>query len=93
MGSRLNLDQAATGGHNPTSQPDLTAHLFDRLNPALAADYGATADDPAGLRRLEDGLARGWRATLDDHNENTGRLHWRRQHLGRPGRPCPTPRH
>ena len=82
MGSRSTLDQAATGGHDPTSQPGLTAaHPFDRLNPTLAADHGARASDPAGLRRLEDALARGWRATLDDHNENTGPLHWRRQHL------------
>jgi hypothetical protein len=81
MGSRPTLDQAAAGGHDPTSQPDPTAHPFDRLNPALAADHGASANDPAGLRRLEDGLARGWRATLDDHNENTGPPHWRRQHL------------
>jgi hypothetical protein len=81
MGSRPTLDQAAAGGHDPTGQPDPSAPLFDRLNPALVADQGATADDPAGLRRLEDALARGWRATLDDHNENTGRLHWRRQHL------------
>ena len=62
MGSRPTLDQAATGGHNSTGQPDPPAPLFDRLNPALAADYGATTDDPAGLRRLEDALARGWRA-------------------------------
>jgi uncharacterized coiled-coil protein SlyX len=81
MGSRPNLDQAATGGHDPTSPPDPTAQLFDRLNPALAADHGATAHDPAGLRRVADALARGWRTTLDDHNENTGPPHWHRQHL------------
>jgi hypothetical protein len=82
MGSRPTLAQAATGGYDPTSPPDPTAtHLFDRLNPALVADHGATADDPAGLRRLADGLARGWRATLDEYNENTGPPHWRRRHL------------
>jgi hypothetical protein len=82
MGSRPTLAQAATGGHDPTIQPDPTAtDPFDRLNPTLAADHGASANDPAGLRRLEDSLARGWRVTLDDHNENTGPPTWRRRHL------------
>jgi len=81
MGSRPTLAEAAAGGHNPTSQPDPTVPLFDRLNPELVAHHGATTNDSAGLHRLEDALARGWRATLEDHNENTGPPHWRRQHL------------
>jgi hypothetical protein len=47
----------------------------------LAADHGVTAQERQGLRKLEDGLARGWRVTLDDHNKNTGPANWRRQHV------------
>jgi len=80
MGSTPTLDH-----HPPDHDTDPTtptaAQAFDQLNPYLAADHGVTAEDPRGLRRLEDGLARGWRVTLDDHNENTGPANWRRQHI------------
>jgi hypothetical protein len=59
----------------PSEQP------FDRLNTSFAADQAARADDPPGLRTLEDGLARGWGVTLSEHLENTGPSQWRQQHV------------
>jgi hypothetical protein len=80
MGSTPTLDH-----HPPDDDTDPTtptaAKAFDQLNPLVAAGHGVTAQDQGGLRKLEDGLARGWRVTLDDHNENTGPANWRRQHV------------
>jgi hypothetical protein len=58
-----------------------TEQTFDRLNPWFAADHAARADDPPGLRTVEDGLARGWGVTLSEHLENTGPGQWRQQHV------------
>jgi hypothetical protein len=54
---------------------------FDHLNPSFATDHAARADDPPGLRTVEDGLARGWAVTLSEHYENTGPSQWRQQHV------------
>ena len=69
---------------HPAAQPPMQAkseQSFDRLNPSFAADHAARADDPAGLRTVEDGLVRGWAVTLSEHLENTGPSQWRQQHV------------
>jgi hypothetical protein len=69
---------------DPAAQPPMQARSernFDRLNPSFAADHAARADDPPGLRTLEDGLVRGWAVTLSEHLENTGPSRWRQQHV------------
>jgi hypothetical protein len=69
---------------DPAAQPPIhtrSEQSFDRLNPSFAADHAARADDPPGLRTLEDGLVRGWAVTLSEHLENTGPSHWRQQHV------------
>src|SRR5215216_1640718 len=69
---------------DPAAQPPMQARSeqsFDRLNPSFAADHAARADDPAGLRTVEDGLVRGWAVTLSEHLENTGPSQWRQQHV------------
>jgi hypothetical protein len=69
---------------HPTPEPPThtrSEQTFDRLNPRFAADHAARADDPPGLRTVEDGLARGWGVTLSEHYENTGPGPWRQQHI------------
>jgi hypothetical protein len=69
---------------DPTAQPPMqigSERNFDRLNPSFAADHAARADDPPGLRTVEDGLVRGWAVTLSEHLENTGPSQWRQQHV------------
>ena len=69
---------------DPAAQPPMQARSeqsFDRLNPSFAADHAARADDPAGLRTVEDGLVRGWAVTLSEHLENTGPSQWRQQYV------------
>jgi hypothetical protein len=69
---------------HPTPEPPAqtrSEQTFDRLNPWFAADHAARADDPPGLRTVEDGLARGWGVTLSEHYENTGPGQWRQQHI------------
>jgi hypothetical protein len=69
---------------DPAAQPPAQTRSernFDHLNPSFAADHAARADDPPGLRTLEDGLVRGWAVTLSEHLENTGPSHWRQQHV------------
>jgi hypothetical protein len=69
---------------DPAAQPPMQAKSernFDHLNPSFAADHAARADDQPGLRKLEDGLVRGWAVTLSEHLENTGPSQWRQQHV------------
>jgi hypothetical protein len=69
---------------DPAPQPSAQTRSernFDHLNPSFAADHAARADDPPGLRTVEDGLARGWAVTLSEHLENTGPSGWRQQHV------------
>jgi hypothetical protein len=69
---------------HPTPEPPAqtrSEQTFDQLNPSFAADHAARADDPPGLRTVEDGLARGWGVTLSEHYENTGPAQWRQQHV------------
>src|SRR5215211_3127858 len=69
---------------NPAPEPPAqtrSEQAFDRLNPSFAADHAARADDPAGLRTVENGLVRGWAVTLSEHLENTGPSQWRQQHV------------
>src|SRR5829696_3172764 len=69
---------------DPAAQPPAQSRgeqSFDRLNPWFAADHAARADDPPGLRTVEDGLVRGWAVTLSEHLENTGPSQWRQQHV------------
>src|SRR5918995_4660940 len=69
---------------DPAAQPPMQAKSernFDHLNPSFAADHAARADDQPGLRKLEDGLVRGWGVTLSEHYENTGPSQWRQQHV------------
>jgi hypothetical protein len=69
---------------DPAAQPPMQAkskRSFDHLNPSFAADHAARADDPPGLRTVEDGLVRGWAVTLSEHLENIGPSQWRQQHV------------
>lgn len=69
---------------DPAAQPPMQAKSernFDHLNPSFAAVHAARADDQPGLRKLEDGLVRGWAVTLSEHLENTGPSQWRQQHV------------
>jgi hypothetical protein len=69
---------------DPAAQPPMQTRSernFDHLNPSFAADHAARADDPPGLRTVEDGLVRGWAVTLSEHLENSGPSQWSHQHV------------
>jgi hypothetical protein len=73
-------DASSHPATEPTAQTR-SEQSFDQFNPSFAADHAARADDPPGLRTVEDGLARGWAVTLSEHDENTGPSQWRHQHV------------